>query len=127
MLKPTATALLLVLTPLTGWAGQTVVTAPPEPLPDVLSPSPVQIETISGLVSDPQLAASLASAEPGSQEAVAAVASILDVYAARVDAAGGLPPMTAEEQATALELLNRIATLTGRTEAISSLTARLSP
>ncbi|PTR13396.1 MULTISPECIES: hypothetical protein [Cereibacter] len=127
MLKRTAAALLLTLPPLAGWAGQTVVTAPPEPLPEVFAPSPVQIETISALVSTPQLAAALASAEPGSQEAITAVAAILEDYAARVEAAGGLPPMTAEERAAALTLLGRIAAVTGPTAGLNALISRLSP
>ncbi|MGP3698969.1 hypothetical protein [Rhodobacter sp. NSM] len=125
MLKLTAAALILALVPAAGWAGDRVVTAPPEPLLDV-TPTLPQIGIVSTLVSTPQLAAALASAEPGSPEAIAAVAAVLDDYAAQVDAAGGLPPMTAEERTMALGLLNRIATLTGGTEAIRSLIARLS-
>ncbi|MCE6949736.1 hypothetical protein LAZ29_02210 [Cereibacter sphaeroides] len=126
MLKPTAAALLLALAPAAVRAGQTVVDVPPEPLPEVFAPTPPQIDAIAAELGDPALADALASAEPGSQEAIVAVGNIVNAYAERVIASGSLPPMTPEQRAAALDLLTRIVSLTGATPATRELIRRLS-
>ncbi|UIJ32910.1 hypothetical protein LV780_20235 (plasmid) [Cereibacter azotoformans] len=126
MLKRTAAAILIAALPATGWAGRTVVEPPPEVLPDVFAPTIADMAAVAAQLGDPELAAALASAEPGSPEALSLVATILNAYAERMIALGSLPPMTAEERAAALELLNNIARLTGSTPATRELVRMIS-